>query len=173
MRWWRVSIEAALTDTQGLELVLGVGDRCTVTSAIQRPGSGHPRGSDGGHTSIVVLKGRQRAQLSPARWCPLVVVFFLLPPSFSLSGRRLLDYSPAASSVRAVCACATSLSLSSPINRVCAGRKQSRHEQGQANNQPAHLVINYSKRRVNIDLHRQAKCMQQLHSEYSCLKGVI
>lgn len=28
-------INAALTDTQGLELVLGVGERCTVTSAIQ------------------------------------------------------------------------------------------------------------------------------------------
>lgn len=48
------SIKAALTETQGLELVLGVGERCTVTSAIQRPGSGHLRGSDSGETSIIV-----------------------------------------------------------------------------------------------------------------------
>lgn len=52
------SIKAALTETQGLELVLGVGERCTVTSAIQRPGSGHLRGSDSGETSIIVLRGR-------------------------------------------------------------------------------------------------------------------
>lgn len=44
-----------LTETQGLELVLGVGERCTVTSAIQQPGSGHLRESDSGETSIVVL----------------------------------------------------------------------------------------------------------------------
>lgn len=53
------SIKAALTETQGLELVLGVGERCTVTSAIQRPGSGHLRGSDSGETSIIVLSGRK------------------------------------------------------------------------------------------------------------------
>lgn len=47
-------IKAALTETQGLELVLGVGERCTVTSAIQRPGSGHLRGSDSGEMSIIV-----------------------------------------------------------------------------------------------------------------------
>lgn len=52
------SIKAALTETQGLELVLGVGERCTVTSAIQRPGNGHLRGSDSGETSIIVWRGR-------------------------------------------------------------------------------------------------------------------
>lgn len=52
-------IKAALTETQGLELVLGVGERCTVTSAIQRPGSGHLRGSDSGETSIIVLRGKK------------------------------------------------------------------------------------------------------------------
>lgn len=49
--------KAALTETQGLELVLGVGERCTVTRAIQRPGSGHLRGTDGGETSIIVPRG--------------------------------------------------------------------------------------------------------------------
>lgn len=49
-------MKAALTETQGLELVLGVGERCTVTSAIQRPGSGHLKGSDGGEMSIIVLR---------------------------------------------------------------------------------------------------------------------
>lgn len=37
----KTKMKAALTETQGLELVLGVGERCTVTNAIQRPGSGH------------------------------------------------------------------------------------------------------------------------------------
>lgn len=48
-------IKEVLTETQGLELVLGVGERCTVTSAIQQPGSGHLRESDSGETSIAVL----------------------------------------------------------------------------------------------------------------------
>ncbi len=52
-------VTAALTETQGLELVLGVGERCTVTSAIQRPGSGHLRGSDSGETSIMVQRRRK------------------------------------------------------------------------------------------------------------------
>lgn len=117
-----VSIKAALTETQGLELVLGVGERCTVTSAIQRPGSGHLRGSDSGETSIIVLRWRE----TPAESGLLVLSFS--PLSLSLSDRRLLDYSPAVSSVSSSCACATSLRLSTPINRVCAGRKQSSYE---------------------------------------------
>lgn len=52
-------IKAALTETQGLELVLGVGERCTVTSAIQRPGSGHLRGSDRSETIIIDLGERK------------------------------------------------------------------------------------------------------------------
>lgn len=43
-----------LTETQGLELVLGVGERCTVTSAIQRPGNRYLRESDNGKTVIIV-----------------------------------------------------------------------------------------------------------------------
>lgn len=54
-------MKAALTDTQGLELVLGVGERCTVTSAIQRPGNGHLRGSNGGATSIMVRREREKS----------------------------------------------------------------------------------------------------------------
>lgn len=49
------SIKEVLTETQGLELVLGVGERCTVTSAIQQQGSRHLRGSDSGETSIAIL----------------------------------------------------------------------------------------------------------------------
>lgn len=49
-------------------------------------------------------------------------------PSLFLSDRRLFDYSPAVSSVSDTCACATTVSLSIPINRECAGRKQSTYE---------------------------------------------
>lgn len=62
--------KVALTETQGLELVLGVGERCTVTSAIQRPGSGDLTGNDSGETSIAVSRGR-----NPTR----TRVIFLLP----------------------------------------------------------------------------------------------
>lgn len=68
------SIKAALTETQGLELVLGVGERCTVTSAIQRPGSGHLRGSDSGETSIIVLSWRK-----PSRTRVVGPLSFFLP----------------------------------------------------------------------------------------------
>lgn len=56
------SINTVLTETQGLELVLGVGERCTVTSAIQRPGSGHLRAGDGGETGIMIPKRRKATQ---------------------------------------------------------------------------------------------------------------
>lgn len=79
-----VSIKAALTETQGLELVLGVGERCTVTSAIQRPGSGHLRGSDSGETSIIVLRWRE----TPAESGLLVLSFSPLSLSLSL----IVDY---------------------------------------------------------------------------------
>lgn len=53
------SVKRGLTETQGLELVLGVGERCTVTSAIQRLGSEHLSGSDTGEISIILLRGRK------------------------------------------------------------------------------------------------------------------
>lgn len=76
----REYITEVLTETQGLELVLGVGERCTVTSAIQQPGSGHLRGSDRGQTSIAVLGEKIPTS---AR------VIFLLPFFFSLPFRWL------------------------------------------------------------------------------------
>lgn len=73
-------IKAPLTETQGLELVLGVGERCTVTSAIQWPGSGHHlRASKGGETSIIVLRKRK-----PSRtWVVCLCSFFFpsVPPA--------------------------------------------------------------------------------------------
>lgn len=74
------SIKVALTETQGLELVLGVGERCTVTSAIQQPGSGHLRGSDSGETSIAVFGDNIPTQTG---------VICLLPFFFSLPFRWL------------------------------------------------------------------------------------
>lgn len=69
-------MEAALTETQGLELVLGVGERCTVTSAIQRPGSGHLRGSNRGEKSIIVLRERK-----PSRTRAVCLLPVFLPSS--------------------------------------------------------------------------------------------
>lgn len=88
MFWCRVravvafkeSIKAALTETQGLELVLGVGERCTVTSAIQQPGSGHLRGNNSGKTSIAFFGEKIPTQTD---------VIFLLPFFFSLPFRWL------------------------------------------------------------------------------------
>lgn len=122
--WWK----APLTETQGLELVLGVGERCTVTSAIQWPGSGHHlRASKGGETSIIVLRTRE-----PSRSWVVCLRSFFSPSVASASLFRsdgwLFDYSPAVSFGRHGCACAaalTWLSLSILVNRVFARRKQS------------------------------------------------
>lgn len=63
------------TETQGLELVLGVGERCTVTSAIQRAGNRHLRGeSDRGETGILLVRGE-------SGWYGAVV----LSPEYTLS----------------------------------------------------------------------------------------
>lgn len=112
------SIKADLTETQGLELVLGVGERCTVTSAIQRPGSGHLRGSDSGETSIIVSKARKGS------WSRAVGLRSSFPLSSSLTvdcltTPRLFPLSAPAAHAQ------QPLSLSISINRVRAGRKQS------------------------------------------------
>lgn len=44
----------SLTETQGLDVALGVGDRCTVTNAIQAPVNGYLRETGGGETDIIV-----------------------------------------------------------------------------------------------------------------------
>lgn len=43
-----------LTETHGLEVALGVGDRCTVTNAIQAPVNGYLKETGGGETDIIV-----------------------------------------------------------------------------------------------------------------------
>lgn len=76
----RVETEKQLfTETQGLELVLGVGERCTVTSAIQRPGSGHLRGSEGAEKSIMVSMGQDHSGTGAVG-----LFSFSFLPSFSL-----------------------------------------------------------------------------------------
>lgn len=109
-----VSVKASLTETQGLELVLGVGDRCTVTRAIHRPGSGYRRGSDSGETSIIVSRRRNVSR----RGSP---VFFACFSSLCLFDGYLTTPRPAVSSVSGLCACATSPLLAIPINLMCAG----------------------------------------------------
>lgn len=44
----------SLTETHGLDVALGVGDRCTVTNAIQAPVNGYLRETGGGETDIIV-----------------------------------------------------------------------------------------------------------------------
>lgn len=68
------------SETQGLELVLGVGERCTVTSAIQRPGSGHLRASDGADMSIMVPRRRKPNRVLAVCLSPAFSFFFLAPP---------------------------------------------------------------------------------------------
>ena len=109
-----------LTETQGLELVLGVGDRCTVTSAIQRRGSGHLREGDTGETSILGCEEEEETPGGPAarrsRRC-----LFLSPLGGCLSTPRLLvplSASPAHAQ-------APGARHPPPLNRVSAGHKPS------------------------------------------------
>lgn len=44
----------SLTETHGLDVALGVGDRCTVTNAIQAPVNGYLRETGGDETDIIV-----------------------------------------------------------------------------------------------------------------------
>lgn len=46
-----------LTETQGLDVALGVGDLWTVTNAIQAPGNGYLRKTSDAETDIIVSKG--------------------------------------------------------------------------------------------------------------------
>ena len=76
--------KAERTDTQGLELVLGVGDRCTVTSAIQRAGNTHLR-----HGS-----GDTRIMLMRSSWAQ--AVFLLSQDCFLSRPRRTHAHQPIA-----------------------------------------------------------------------------
>ncbi|KTF89121.1 hypothetical protein cypCar_00046688 [Cyprinus carpio] len=51
----------SLTETQGLDVALGVGDRCTVTNAIQAPVNGHLRETGSGETDIIVSEDISRS----------------------------------------------------------------------------------------------------------------
>lgn len=63
-RRWKVSEKKrceSLTETHGLDVALGVGDRCTVTNAIQAPVNGHLRETGGGETDIIVSRDISRS----------------------------------------------------------------------------------------------------------------
>jgi len=91
----------SLTETHGLDVALGVGDRCTVTNAIQAPVNGYLRETGGGETDIIVSEEISRSSSVATAFCR-------------------------ASSLRVLCACAGTASCQrfsglKPWLTVCVG----------------------------------------------------
>lgn len=70
--------EYLLTETQGLDVALGVGDLWTVTNAIQAPGNGYLRGTGDAETDIIVSEEKSAARADPPR--PLLLLLSLSLP---------------------------------------------------------------------------------------------